>query len=225
MLPVRMSLWWCERWLSWSCNGSSGWSASAPRRTTRTWRSRCCATSYWCYAGGWPGPLHTGRPHGARGPWRRYCLGTAGRSSSSRPQPCCAASGAGAAPVDLTPYRPASTTRYASGRGRGRGSAGQGETRWGYLRIVGECRKRGIRVSATSLRTILRQHGLWPAPRRGGPSWTQFLRTQAAGVLACDFLTVQTSGLPASTSCSSSNSSTAGCTWPPGPPMHPSGWP
>jgi len=56
MLPVRMSPWWCERWLSWSCNGSSGWSASAHRRTTRTWRSRCCATSYWCYAGGWPGP-------------------------------------------------------------------------------------------------------------------------------------------------------------------------
>jgi putative transposase len=31
-----------------------------------------------------------------------------------------------------------------------------------------------------------------PAPRRGGPSWTQFLRTQAVGTLACDFLTVET---------------------------------
>src|SRR5947207_2672338 len=29
--------------------------------------------------------------------------------------------------------------------------------RWGYLRIVGECRKLGIRVSATSVRTILRR--------------------------------------------------------------------
>ena len=67
--------------------------------------------------------------------------------------------------------------------------------RWGYLRIVGECRKLGVRVSATSIRTILRRHHLGPAPRRGGPSWQQFLRTQAAGTLACDFLTVETIGL------------------------------
>jgi hypothetical protein len=67
--------------------------------------------------------------------------------------------------------------------------------RWGYLRIVGECRKLGMRVSATSVRTILRRHHLDPAPRRGGPSWAQFLRSQAAGMLACDFLTVETIGL------------------------------
>jgi putative transposase len=67
--------------------------------------------------------------------------------------------------------------------------------RWGYLRIVGECRKLGVRVSATSVRTILRRHRLGPAPRRGGPSWTEFLRAQAAGTLACDFLTVETVGL------------------------------
>ena len=48
--------------------------------------------------------------------------------------------------------------------------------RWGYLRIVGECRKLSIRVSATSVRMILRRHHLGPAPRRVGPSWTQFLR-------------------------------------------------
>jgi hypothetical protein len=67
--------------------------------------------------------------------------------------------------------------------------------RWGYVRIVGECRKLGVRVSATSVRTILRRHCLGPAPRRGGPTWTQFLRAQAAGVLACDFLIVETIGL------------------------------
>ena len=67
--------------------------------------------------------------------------------------------------------------------------------RWGYLRIVGECRKLGVRVSATSVRSILRRNHLGPAPRRGGPSWTQFLRTQAKGVLACDFLSVETIGL------------------------------
>ena len=67
--------------------------------------------------------------------------------------------------------------------------------RWGYLRIVGECRKLGVRISATSVRTILRRHHLRPAPRRGGPTWSQFLRAQAAGTLACDFLTVETIGL------------------------------
>ena len=66
--------------------------------------------------------------------------------------------------------------------------------RWGYVRIVGECRKLGIRVSATSVRRILRRHRLGPAPRRG-PSWTAFLRAQAAGMLACDFFTVETVGL------------------------------
>jgi len=67
--------------------------------------------------------------------------------------------------------------------------------RWGYVRIVGECRKVGVQVSATSVRRILRRHRLGPAPRRGGPSWTAFLRAQAGGMLACDFLTVETVGL------------------------------
>jgi putative transposase len=67
--------------------------------------------------------------------------------------------------------------------------------RWGYVRIVGECRKLGVSVSAASVRTILRRHHLRPAPRRHGPTWTQFLRAQAGGTLACDFLTVETVGL------------------------------
>ena len=36
--------------------------------------------------------------------------------------------------------------------------------RWGYVRIVGECRKVGVRVSATSVRAILRRYHLGPAP-------------------------------------------------------------
>jgi putative transposase len=67
--------------------------------------------------------------------------------------------------------------------------------RWGYLRIVGECRKLGVAVSATSVRRILRRYGIGPAPRRGGPTWTAFLRSQAAGMLGCDFFTVETVGL------------------------------
>jgi hypothetical protein len=52
-----------------------------------------------------------------------------------------------------------------------------------------------VPVSATSVRMILRRHRLGPAPRRHGPTWTQFLRAQAAGVLARGFLTVETVGL------------------------------
>jgi putative transposase len=53
----------------------------------------------------------------------------------------------------------------------------------------GELRKLGIRVGAT---TILRRSGLGPAPRRSGPSWSEFLRAQAHGIVACDFFTVET---------------------------------
>jgi transposase len=67
--------------------------------------------------------------------------------------------------------------------------------RWGYARIVGECRKLGVVVSASSVRRILRRRRLGPAPRRGAPSWTQFLRAQAAGMVATDFFTVETVGL------------------------------
>jgi hypothetical protein len=71
----------------------------------------------------------------------------------------------------------------------------RGNPRWGYLRIVGECRKLGVTVSATSVRSILRTRRLGPAPRRDGPSWAEFLRGQAVGTIACDFLTVETIGL------------------------------
>jgi putative transposase len=55
--------------------------------------------------------------------------------------------------------------------------------------------KLGIRISATTVRTILLRSGLDPAPRRAGPTWTEFLRSQAAGILATDFFTVETIGL------------------------------
>src|SRR2546422_11765148 len=63
--------------------------------------------------------------------------------------------------------------------------------RWGYVRICGECAKLGMKVSATSVRNILRRHGLGPAPRRGGPTWTQVPLSPAAGGLACDFFNVE----------------------------------
>jgi len=58
--------------------------------------------------------------------------------------------------------------------------------RWTYPR-AGRPGGRGLRPDVVDL--VLR------LARRGGPSWTQFLRAQAAGMLACDFLTVETIGL------------------------------
>jgi putative transposase len=64
--------------------------------------------------------------------------------------------------------------------------------RWGCVRIRGELAKLGIRVSATKIRTLLRVNGVGPAPRRDGPTWSEFLRAQAKGILAFDFFTVET---------------------------------
>ncbi len=63
---------------------------------------------------------------------------------------------------------------------------------WGCVRMKGELARLGIRVSATTIRTLLRRHGLGPAPRRTGPTWAEFLRSQASGILACDFFAVET---------------------------------
>ena len=63
--------------------------------------------------------------------------------------------------------------------------------RWGHRRIGGELAKLGLRVSPSTVRRLLARAGLGPAPRRSGPSWREFLRAQAASIVACDFFTVE----------------------------------
>src|SRR6266498_839859 len=59
--------------------------------------------------------------------------------------------------------------------------------RWGHRRISGELAKPGIRASPTSIRRLLSQAGMEPAPRRSGPRWREVLRSQATRIVACDF--------------------------------------
>jgi putative transposase len=59
---------------------------------------------------------------------------------------------------------------------------------WGYRRIHGELAGLGITVAPSTVWQILKD-GISPAPRRDGPGWAQFLRSQAQGILALDFFT------------------------------------
>ncbi len=63
---------------------------------------------------------------------------------------------------------------------------------WGYRRIHGELTGLGYQIGASTVWKILTGSGIDPAPRRAGPSSTEFLRAQAHAILACDLLHLDT---------------------------------
>ncbi|MFE7713078.1 integrase core domain-containing protein [Streptomyces sp. NPDC057486] len=66
------------------------------------------------------------------------------------------------------------------------------DPRWGHRRIQGELARLGHPIAPSTVWEILHAAGIGPAPRRTGPSWCEFLTTQAEGIIAADFFHVDT---------------------------------
>ena len=66
---------------------------------------------------------------------------------------------------------------------------------WGHRRVQDELVRLGHPIAASTVWQILHDAGIDPAPRRSGPTWKQFLTTQARGILAADFVHVDTVSL------------------------------
>jgi putative transposase len=62
------------------------------------------------------------------------------------------------------------------------------------MSVHGELAGLGVKVAASPVWEILKTSGIDPAPRRTGPTWSQFLRSQAEAILACDFFTADLPG-------------------------------
>lgn len=63
---------------------------------------------------------------------------------------------------------------------------------WGYRRVHGELAALGIKVAASTVWSILKEHGIPPAPGRQHTTWATFLRSQAEAILAADFFETKT---------------------------------
>ncbi len=112
------------------------------------------------------------------------------------------APGAGCAPLDVPPASRSAADSSRAPRARTAvrpreprlgvpahpGRAGRARDQARRQQLVGL----GIKLAASTVWSILKGAGIEPAPRRLEQSWPAFLRAQAASILECDFLTVDT---------------------------------
>ena len=91
------------------------------------------------------------------------------------------------------PIRAAAWSSPHRGRSAGAGAAArERESGLGVPRIQGELVGLGVKLAASTVWRILKEAGIEPAPHRVEATWAEFLRRQAASILECDFLTVDT---------------------------------
>ncbi|MBP2477741.1 transposase InsO family protein [Crossiella equi] len=64
--------------------------------------------------------------------------------------------------------------------------------RWGHRRIQGELARLGHQIAYSTVWQILQDAVIDPAPRRKGPTWREYLTAQAQGIIAADFLHLDT---------------------------------
>src|ERR1035441_8971115 len=189
--------------ISSSSGSAAGLSCSAGHRPPRTPRSWCCGMRSACCAG----PIH--------GPGWTGPIGQCWQEWSARPRLDWADRAVLAALIRLLPGRlrahrlitPGTVLRwhrrlvtrkwtYPNRTGRPPVSAeiaalierlATENNGWGYRRIHGELLVLGVKIAASTVWEILRDAGIDPAPERTSTTWTDFLRSQAGALLACDF--------------------------------------
>ena len=63
---------------------------------------------------------------------------------------------------------------------------------WGHRRIQGELARLGHTIAHPAMREMLKMARTGPAPRRSGPTFSEFRSAQAHRIISCDFLHVDT---------------------------------
>jgi transposase InsO family protein len=66
------------------------------------------------------------------------------------------------------------------------------ENTWGYTRIRGALRNLGHEIGRNTIKRILQEHGIDPAPERGRRmSWATFIKAHLGAIVGMDFFTVE----------------------------------
>jgi transposase InsO family protein len=67
-----------------------------------------------------------------------------------------------------------------------------GNVLWGYTRLVGALKNLGYTVGRSTVKRILREHGIYPAPERGKRTpWKTFIKAHLREIAEADFFTVE----------------------------------
>jgi putative transposase len=99
---------------------------------------------------------------------------------------------AGRTQVGLREQAAARTAAHGSRDPQARDRHGDRQPGVGHRRVQGELIRLGHPIAASTVWQILRDARIDPAPRRTGSTWKQFLTAQARGILAVDFIHVDT---------------------------------